>query len=55
MSVKVACEYCGEDQGTSQSYQDVPPYPEKLLVTYCSICDLSFYQEPELTKQEQVE
>ena len=40
------CECCG-GENICQSYEVVEGYDEKLLVTECKDCDLSFYQEPE--------
>tara|TARA_R110000850_G_scaffold32161_1_gene88221 strand:+ start:105 stop:266 length:162 start_codon:yes stop_codon:yes gene_type:complete len=44
---KIICECCGEDDYTTQSYEDIKPYPEKVLVSHCTNCDLSLYKEPE--------
>lgn len=44
----IACECCGERKYTSQSNQNIAPYPEKVLVTYCGNCDLHLYKAPEL-------
>ncbi len=41
----VACEVCGSTD-TKQTYENVSGYKQKIIVTHCDNCELSFYKEP---------
>jgi hypothetical protein len=42
----VICEICGSgDTGTS--LEKIEQYEDRVLVTRCYVCDLSYYQEPD--------
>jgi hypothetical protein len=44
----VICECCGSGD-TGSSLEKVESYKDKLLVIHCYSCELSYYQEPEIT------